>query len=85
VDYLAGRLDPTVLSAFEKHLGECPDCAAFLNTYKKTIEATKSFLKIHSVKIWPTSLRLSSKGPGLLTALIFWLPLFISNSYLTTG
>jgi hypothetical protein len=84
-DYLAGRLDPTVLSAFEKHLGQCPDCTAFLNTYKKTIEATKSFLKIQSFKILPKPLRLPPKGPGLLATLIFWLHLFIFNSYLTAG
>ena len=57
--YLAGRLDPAVLSAFEKHLGYCPDCTAFLNTYKKTIEATKSFLKLQSLNIRPKPLKLS--------------------------
>jgi len=82
-DYLAGRLDPTVLAAFEKHLGHCPDCTAFLNTYKKTIEATKSFLKLQSLNIRPKPLRLHPKGPGLL-ATLFWLHLFISNAYLTT-
>jgi anti-sigma factor RsiW len=57
-DYLSGRLDPTILAAFEKHLNDCPDCTAFLNTYKKTIEATKAFLRTHPVKIWPASLKL---------------------------
>jgi anti-sigma factor RsiW len=84
-DYLAGRLDPTVLAAFEQHLSQCRDCTAFLNTYKKTIEATKSFLRIQSLKISPMPLRLPPKGPGLLTTLIFWLHLFISNIYLTAG
>ncbi len=52
-DYLVGRLEPTVIAAFEEHLNQCRDCAAFLNTYKKTIEAAKSFLKIESRKISP--------------------------------
>jgi hypothetical protein len=29
---------------FEEHLRVCPDCVAFLNTYKKTLELAKSFL-----------------------------------------
>ncbi len=83
-DYLAGRLNPTVLAAFEKHLGQCPDCTAFLNTYKKTIDATKSFLKFQSLNIQPKPLKLPPKRPGLLATFIFWLHLFISNTYLTT-
>jgi Putative zinc-finger len=84
-NYLAERLDPTVLAAFEKHLGQCPDCTAFLNTYKKTIEVTKSFLRIQSLPIWTEPPGLRSRGPGLLAILLFWLHLFISNTYLTTG
>jgi hypothetical protein len=84
-DYLAARLDPTVLSAFEKHLAQCPDCTAFLNTYKKTIEVTKSFFKIRSFEIRLKPLRLPPKGPGLLATLIFWLHLFIFSIYLTAG
>jgi len=66
-------------------LGQCPDCTAFLNTYKKTIEATKSFLRIQSLNISPMPLLgLPPKGPGLLATLIFWLHLFISNTHLRT-
>jgi Putative zinc-finger len=83
-DYLADRLDPAVLKPFEKHLGQCPDCAAFLKTYKKTIEATKSFLKIQSIKLWTQPLRRPHKGPKLVATLIFSLHLFISSAYLTT-
>jgi hypothetical protein len=43
-DYLASRLDLEELSAFESHLKTCSDCAAFLQTYKKTIELTRTFL-----------------------------------------
>lgn len=43
-DYLAGTLAPEVTSELEHHLGACPDCVAFLKTYKKTIQATQSLL-----------------------------------------
>lgn len=55
-DYLASRLSPRVLNAFEKHLEDCPDCAAFLQTYKKTIEVTRSFLRLQSAKHRPPHL-----------------------------
>jgi anti-sigma factor RsiW len=42
LDYLAGALAPATRRAFEQHLGDCPDCIAFLNTYKKTVRATRS-------------------------------------------
>jgi anti-sigma factor RsiW len=45
LDFINGELNPETNIEFEKHLGVCPDCVAFLNTYKKTIELTKSFLQ----------------------------------------
>lgn len=47
--YLAADLDGDLLRAFENHLRVCPDCAAFLHTYKTTMELTKSFLA-HSAR-----------------------------------
>ena len=44
LDYINGELERETDIEFEKHLEICPDCVAFLNTYKKTIELTKSFL-----------------------------------------
>jgi anti-sigma factor RsiW len=41
--YLAAELDRSTLRAFESHLSICPDCAAFLRTYKKTLELTRDF------------------------------------------
>ena len=41
-DYITGALDPKNTLAFEQHLTICPDCVAFLNTYRKTIQATQS-------------------------------------------
>jgi anti-sigma factor RsiW len=48
--YLASNLSPAELASFENHLEECPDCKAFLQTYKKTIEITRSFLELESAK-----------------------------------
>ena len=42
LDYLTGGFDTETTLAFEQHLRDCPDCVAFLNTYKKTIQATRS-------------------------------------------
>ncbi len=68
-DYLASDLSPGKLALFEKHLEECPDCKAFLQTYKKTIEITRSFLALESVRARPSqpALRLakSRHGPRL--------------------
>jgi anti-sigma factor RsiW len=43
-DYLSSELDAAERSAFEDHLNACSDCAAFLQTYKKTAELTRAFL-----------------------------------------
>jgi anti-sigma factor RsiW len=48
-DYVSSSLSPRVAAAFETHMQACPDCVAFLQTYKKTIEATRAFLETHSV------------------------------------
>lgn len=49
-DYLTARLSPTVQRSFERHLSACSDCTAFLNTYKKTLALTSSFLKREAAK-----------------------------------
>lgn len=52
LDYMTGELDPETVSAFDDHLRLCPDCVAFLNTYKKTVQVTRS-LRYESI---PTEL-----------------------------
>jgi anti-sigma factor RsiW len=43
-DYLSDDLDAANRQAFENHLRACPQCAAFLATYKKTIDVTRNYL-----------------------------------------
>lgn len=45
LEYLNGDLNEDDNHNFEKHLRDCPDCVAFLNTYKKTIELTNQLLR----------------------------------------
>jgi hypothetical protein len=40
--YVAGKLSPGIKRDFDRHLRICPDCIAFLKTYKKTVAATKT-------------------------------------------
>ena len=42
--YVQANLSSQISCLFEEHLRVCPDCVAFLNTYKKTLELAKSFL-----------------------------------------
>ncbi len=57
-DYLSNDLDAANRQAFENHLRACPECAAFLATYKKTIEITREFLKLQSLKTQPVKFKL---------------------------
>jgi hypothetical protein len=42
LDYLNDNLMPNVKRDFQRHLRICPDCVHFLNTYKKTVSATRT-------------------------------------------
>jgi anti-sigma factor RsiW len=42
MDYLAESLSVSERAVFEHHLGECPDCVAYLSTYRQTIELGKA-------------------------------------------
>jgi anti-sigma factor RsiW len=41
-DYLAGEVEPPQREAFERHLAVCPPCAAYLETFKRTIQLSRS-------------------------------------------
>ena len=40
--YLAGELTPDIAAMLEEHLHGCLDCAAFINTYKRTTLALQA-------------------------------------------
>jgi hypothetical protein len=42
VDFVTEEVDSNIRQAIEAHLKVCPDCTSFLNTYRKTIESTRS-------------------------------------------
>jgi hypothetical protein len=42
--YLSSALNGRQLVEFESHIAICADCVAFLQTYKTTIELTRTFL-----------------------------------------
>jgi len=57
-NYVSGQMTPARRAAFTAHLHACPDCAAFLQTYQKTVELTRSFLRVRSANERPISLTL---------------------------
>jgi anti-sigma factor RsiW len=40
IGYIEAELDDKTLEELEKHLDECPECQAFVRTYKKMLEIT---------------------------------------------
>ena len=42
VEYVTDALAPETLRAFQEHLRACEDCCAYLNTYRTTIQATRT-------------------------------------------
>jgi hypothetical protein len=41
-DYLNGTLQVRIRRQFEQHLEICPDCVAFLNTFRETVSRVRS-------------------------------------------
>jgi anti-sigma factor RsiW len=84
-NYLTGTMAPRVRDEFEQHLSLCPDCAAFLKTYKKTIEVTRAFLRSQTPNPLPRRMSLRDNHLRSLMAFTFWLHLFLSNLSLIVG
>jgi anti-sigma factor RsiW len=40
-DYVAGELPPAARAEADEHLAGCPDCTAYLESYRATIALTK--------------------------------------------
>lgn len=38
MDYIDNELDMKTLEELEKHAGECPECRAFIDTYKRMLD-----------------------------------------------
>jgi hypothetical protein len=49
-DYLSDDLGTSHRRTFEHHLKACPECVAFLATYKKTIEITRNYLNFAAAR-----------------------------------
>ena len=41
MEYLSEELPPNQLAAFDEHLGECPECVAYLKSYQETVKLGK--------------------------------------------
>ncbi len=41
-DYLSGSLPAPVRVKFERHLADCPDCPAYLESYRRTVRLAKA-------------------------------------------
>jgi anti-sigma factor RsiW len=41
-DYAQGNLDAETAKKLEEHLGDCPPCLEYVETYRKTITACKN-------------------------------------------
>lgn len=44
IDYDSGELDGDVRAEFERHLGTCPPCLAYLDTYRRTVQLGREAL-----------------------------------------
>ena len=40
IDLIESELDDKTLEELERHQSDCPECKAFINTYKKMLELT---------------------------------------------
>jgi anti-sigma factor RsiW len=42
IDYLDGELSAAERRTFDEHVAECPDCVAYLDSYRKAVRLGKS-------------------------------------------
>ena len=42
MEYLSGGLSASERAEFDRHLADCPDCSAYLKSYKETIKLGKA-------------------------------------------
>lgn len=46
MSYLEGDLAPNVRADFDLHLSECPECVAYVNSYRRAVELGRSALVV---------------------------------------
>jgi anti-sigma factor RsiW len=44
MDYLEGELPRAQVLTFESHMGDCPQCVTYLDTYRETVRLGKEVL-----------------------------------------
>lgn len=44
LDYIEGDLPEGEQASFRRHLGQCPDCVTYFETYRRTPEVSRSVL-----------------------------------------
>ena len=44
MEYLEDGLDPGARATFEQHMGDCPACITYLDTYRETVRLGKEIL-----------------------------------------
>jgi anti-sigma factor RsiW len=44
LDYIEGDLPEGEQTSFRRHLGQCPDCVTFFETYRRTPDVSRSAL-----------------------------------------
>ena len=44
MEYLEGGLEASVRTSFEGHMGDCPSCVTYLDTYRETVALGKKIL-----------------------------------------
>jgi anti-sigma factor RsiW len=45
-DYIDGECSPEDKALIEAHLADCPDCVAFVNTFRKSISLAKNLMYV---------------------------------------
>jgi anti-sigma factor RsiW len=67
LSYLAGELSPEREAIFDRHLGECPSCVAYMKTYRETIRLGREAMRAAGQDAEPLPAEL---GAHLLQALL---------------
>jgi anti-sigma factor RsiW len=58
LDYLDGSLPDDEQLRFKRHLGQCPDCVVFFETYRRTPEISREVLSL----AMPEALKMSVRS-----------------------